>query len=299
MMTVPMKGEIAAWALPKENIPFRLTWNEPIEFDRIDITVPHDLRIVELLNVGKHRIAAERAVIYEVKSVSDAPMYFGGVVQVKRIPRKLATQRKINLRFSFKSKVIREVSLEARIFRPLVKVLDAPKSITLTAGEKHEIPMSMRYTGFGDVKISVQGIINGQLVTKGQYFVYEIMERIVKLGIEMDMKRHKELKRRIRVTPAFVRGVTQQIINMINQRTGETKFNEMVDEMRELLKTVSYERTLSEALNSRVEDVILGMVLDLKSRNPTGNVRLASGETSVEAAFATSAENLTIRVRYE
>jgi hypothetical protein len=292
-----ISSSIASWALPKEPIPFNASWNKPFDFDRVEVLVPKDIEIVELLNVEEYTVNESGAVFHRVKSVPEAPIYFGGVVRTKRIPRKLTTARRVVIRFSLKSKTVREVTLQARVFRPRVELIDAPKSLVMSEKGGHEIPVRMKYRGFGDVTIKIQGIINGRRVTTGKSSVSRTTKKIIQMGMEWTKDESKRRGIKVKRAEESTKEATRQTLELLEKGMSKAEFLEIADDIKKLADNASYKQKLAEALNARIEDMIVGVISDLKSRNPTRNVSLTSPETEVEASLKAS-ENLVIRIKY-
>jgi len=291
-----VESHIVAWALPKEEIPFRVTWSGPLEFDRIEVEVPDDMEIKELVNVGRHKIIGKIAEIYEVKQAKDVPNYFGSVVSSKGIYDELKVSKPIHVRFYKLSEIVHQVQLEARIFRPLLEVIEAPDKIVLVEGKRQELPLIMRYIGFGDIKIAIEGTLRGRLVTRGRSFIYELLKRLAKVGLIVDENTRKELRDRVSISPEFVKKTTQEILGILQQPPEEIE--EMVQELRKMLAEESVKQAIEEILYARVEDMVLSMVIDLLDRHPVDNVRLAYGETAVEAVLQAPVETLELHVHY-
>lgn len=293
-----MQLEIAPWALPRESIPFRVTWVEPFDYDRIELSVSKDMKISELLNVGKHTIDESNATIYEVKKVPNSPSYFGGAVQSKRIPRKLKTTRIIDVRFVLHSKLVRTETLEANIFRPWIQVTNAPKSIELDPSRIQEIPISMHYVGFGDISIRIRGRMRGELVTRNKSIAYELTKGILEYEREIEASKRGRLTERTHVSPQSVSIRTRKMLELLENPPSEAELLETIEDLRDDLSNQKLRKSMSDALNSRIEELLLGMALDMKSRHPSGNVSLANAQTSVDAALATQTEELQVTVRY-
>ncbi len=51
MKKIKFKTYIAPWVLPNEDIPAHLIWDKDFEFNHIEIYLPEDIKLKEILNV--------------------------------------------------------------------------------------------------------------------------------------------------------------------------------------------------------------------------------------------------------
>lgn len=304
-----IKGYIAPWALPEENIPIHIEWAKDMSFDEIRIQIPDDFRFVDFLNVGEVKIIGSRATISEViePTSPDASVYFGFVVSSTGIYDKLKIAKKILIEFLHKDRIIKSLNLYARIFRPNLEVVDAIEKIELTdEHEKWEIPMHLKYIGFGDIRLTIEATLGGRIVSHGESIFYELLRRAWTadiLGDENKPKEKGEKKSAIHVEPAYIRELSEQLHRMIE--TGDlTGIREMITEddigsFESWLSDIKTKDRYMEVIYSRIEDLLLDLLLDLLERYPTDNVKLANVQTKIRTKIDLPLEVIKIRLKYK
>lgn len=297
MLSAQVQSNIVPWVLPREDIPFSVRWTDKIDYDKIVVEVQPDMQIKELVNVGRHDLSSTQASIYEVKEALNSPQYFGGVIATKGITKELKEAKDVTIKFYREGLIIHQETLQARIFRPLLELLEFPAKITLK-DERATVPLTVRYVGFGDVNLHVLGYIGGRIVTHGKSLVHDLMKRMIKEGIECDETQKNELRTRAYVSADTVREVSQEILRIIKQPADDPELKELVSQMRELFADERLKQTMEEIVYAKVEDMLLSMIIDLYARRPVGNVKLAHGSTTIEALLSAPMELLTLRIEY-
>lgn len=58
-----IKGYIPRWALPRENIPVNVEWQNDVNYDEIRIIKPDDFNFVDFLNVENVKISGNVATV--------------------------------------------------------------------------------------------------------------------------------------------------------------------------------------------------------------------------------------------
>ncbi len=303
-----VKSYIVPWALSGENIPIHIEWAKNMRFDQIHIKIPDDFRFVDFLNVDKVNIIGSRATISKlIESTSpDAPLYFGFVISSTRIYDKLKIAKKVLVEFLYGDEIIKSLKLYARIFRPTLKVIDAIEKIELIGEQvKWKIPLHLKYIGFGDIRLKIEAKIGGRIVSQGESIIYELLRRAWAADIFSDkniQKGKEEKKRDIRVEPTFIQEISEHLQKRIE--TGdlydifEMMGEEDVEDFKRWLSDVKTKDRFMEVIYSRIEDLLLDLLIDLLERHPTDNVRLASAQTKIKTKIELPIENINIRLKY-
>jgi hypothetical protein len=164
-----IKTDIVPWALPKEDIPFSVTWPNNLNFDKIDISVDTGLKITKIVNVLEHGPWLSQSItIKKLKRAENGPNYFGATVVLDTIPNELKISKEIRLGFYQRTEIVSEQKIRAQIFRPRLEIVECPTQINITHKEDQEISLVMKYSGFGDVNMQIVGrTLSGKVVTKG------------------------------------------------------------------------------------------------------------------------------------
>lgn len=301
-----VKGYIVPWTLPRENIPIHLKLPKDVSFDEIHIEIPNDFRFVDFLNVEEVKIMGQIAKIIKIikpKSV-DTPHYFGFVVTSTVIPNKLKIARNIMVKIRHNNKVVDKLKLNARIFRPLLEVTDAPKKIELTdVWQKFELPIHLKYVGFGDIRLKIEAEIRGRIVSHGESLIYELLRRLWLSDIFI--KKQSEEKREkgeIYVEPPYLQKLSEELVKKIESSNMSDIFR-MIDEkdikeFKRWLSDVKTKNKFMDIVYSRIEDLLLDLLTDLLEKHPTDSVKLANARTKIKTKIELPVEVIKIRVMY-
>ena len=104
--------------------------------------------------------------ISRLNNVKQITSYFGFMLSSKDIFDEVKVSKKVSIRFYKNESLLNEQNIIARIFRPLIEVVSASNEIIFEKNKKSEIPLSLRYRGFGDIHLGIRGESGGRIVTK-------------------------------------------------------------------------------------------------------------------------------------
>lgn len=304
-------GYIVPWALPNEKIPLHVTWSRDVSFDKIRVKLPSSFKVVDILNVDEAVVRENEVIIKKVKPFTKGvPSYFGLVIHCPTIFKELGVARKISIEFLRKEETFYCLELYARIFRPYLEVMKIPEEVELfDRPEKNKLPLHLRYSGFGDIEVNIEGRIHGKIVSIGESIVYELLRRlwladiVEKSAEEPDRTIDKEKERRKRelwVDPAYIRTVAQRLEEKIEEGTvpAEELDAEAIADLREWLSDVKAKDRFMEILFEKTETMLLDLLVDLFERNPTDNVKLTNARTMIRTRIKAPITQLDIAVRY-
>ncbi len=154
---------IGPWALPNEEIPAHIIWNVDFDFDFIKIFFPEKIKLIDILNVGHYHKEKNTVSLFksEIKRI-DFPKYFGFIVTYTFMDfDKLKLFKDIKIEFYKDDKIIFEIILTAKIFRPKLVNKSEIGPIILTDGELNfTIPLNLECRGFGFIDIKLKALIN-------------------------------------------------------------------------------------------------------------------------------------------
>ena len=302
---------IAPWALPKEPIPLYVMWSPSLQFHKILVRIPKGFDIAELLNVESHDIYKDKegstmVEISEVKTTrrENIPHFFGLVIHLNEDPAKIVNItyiRKVDVAFLDEAgNAIRCFSVFARIFRPLIEVINAPKIIEVERDEI-KIPLHLKYIGFGDILLEIKGEIGGELLSKGDAIAYEVIRRLLQQGIE-ETRRVKGVSE-IHVSPKFVKELTKKVWEILKERRlpptllRTDKEIEILDEITSYIEK-NYEE-FAEMMYSRISEMLVTLLLDLLKRHPVDTVSLADSETNFLTKIEAPITDIKLIIKYK
>lgn len=297
---------IAPWVLPNEDIPLHVTWPKSGQFDRVHVTISEDLKVVDVLNVDEVKVEDNIITVKPRKTVAGTPNYFGIILRASKIYEELKVAKKIIIEFLHENAIVSHHELYARIFRPYLEIVRAPKRIELLDEERtRTLPLYLRYVGFGDVQMKIEARIGGRIVSYGESIIYELLRRLMLSGLfeEPSTREEEDVKGRKKelwISPDYVREMAEKLQESIETGTipVEEIDPEAIEEIRRWLSEMRTQEKLSEVLYSRVEDILLGLLVDLLDRHPTDNVKLSDARTMIRTKIQAPIENVTMRLRY-
>ena len=302
-----IRGTIVPWALPREKIPVYVELPKDLVFNEIHIRISSDFEFVDFLNIEE--VVVEKEVAKVTKLIrpksEEAPVYFGFVVIYTKIPEKLKIAKEIIVEFLRNGKVIKDLKLIARIFRPKIEVINVIEKIELNdEHEKFKAPINLKYIGFGDIKLRIEAEIRGRIVSYGESIIYELLRRLWLFDVfSMEGGKEKEeRKKRIHVEPDFIREISEQLEKKIESGdiSGVLALidKEDIEDFKRWLSDVKNREKFMEVMYTRIEDLLLDLLADLLERNPTESVKLASTRTKIKAKIELPVEIITIRLKY-
>ena len=295
-----ISGHIVPWALPKEEIPFHVTWPHDFHFDTARITLSNNLELKEMLNIQSYDISNNIIEVTEIrKSQVSNISYFGGVITTSDIGNELKRAEKILIEFLENGKTKDSIELIARIFRPLLEVTEYPSIITLTDGVQ-QMPIKLRFTGFGDINIKMESKISGNIVSERQTMIQEIIRRFWLSGLLDEEDNTNETKKLdLAISPEYVKEMSVELEKFVSE--GGLDVEGLTPEDKEKVKNwFADERKKSEyvsILYKRVSNLLIDIVAELISTNLSENVRLDS-RSKVRAKIKTPWENMQIAISY-
>lgn len=298
---------IAPWSLPKEEIPVNLKFPKNMVFDKVTITIPEELNFVNFFNVEKLSTTKNFACIKKIITTKStiSPCYFGFTVALNEIPKKLKSSKKIVIKIWHNNRILEFLNINAKIFRPKLEVTDIIEKVELTDdNEKYKVPMNLKYVGFGDIQLKIEGEIEGKLVSQGESIIYEILRRIWLLDSQGELTtKNKAQNNNFHVKQKVIHELTDDIEKKINE--GDISgISDIIDEpdIESFTKWFENPQTKEKFLNviyTRVEDIFLDLLTEVVGKNPTDNVRLANSQTNIRAKLNSHIEYINTRLRYK
>lgn len=308
-----IESYIVPWALPSEEIPIRIEIPRDIIFDKIRITIPSDFIFNDFLNVAEVNVTENIAEIPElIKTKSlETPVYFGFVVSSTNIPEKLKTSKGIWVELLLNNNVIESKKLNAHIFRPKLEVTDINKRIELTDDvNEYEVPMDIKYVGFGDIKLKIEGEIEdkikGKIISESESIVNELLRRIWIDSQEETNAEKIENNKKVRIE-GIEESVIQELIDKIEEKVMKGDISGLSDligeedteSFKELFSNKEAKTKFLNVVYTRVEDIFISLLSELFETHPTDNVKLANSQTNIKVKIESHITSITTRLLYK
>lgn len=295
--------EIAPWALPKEEITLYVKLKKNTPFSKISINLPTCLEIKGYINVNKYKQNKNNLDIFDIgRSSVSKHDYFGVIVASIEPSKELAVKSKISVTLTEESGKLTEVETYARIFRPLLEIDQIPQQISLNDVEETTLPIHLKFKGFGDVSISIEGDIGGSLVSEGgRSIIDRLFHRYLREGLfdaEIDHPDENEVTidktKLIRAFDEF-----KLKLKDAEYRKNLEQDKEITSEAIEWLKSfeASKQEKFMNALYDTMEGYMIKKLTDIFARNVSRHLQIDSG-TNIIAEIKAQLTNLQIRIFY-
>lgn len=304
LRTEGFKTCIAPWVLPREDIPINIELPQDLDFDKIHIKIPDDFEFVDFFNVENVTVYEDNAAIIDgiIKAkLQNTPLYFGFVVSSKEIPENLKTSRKIFVEIISGPNIIKKIELKARIFRPKLEITDIVESIELTDDEdEYKVPMNLKYIGFGDIQIKIQGEIQGKIVSQGESIIDELLRRIYSEVQQNTKPEINENKDNLQFDSETIKRITGEI----EKKVIYGDIREIIDDsdsesFEQYFKDAKTKNEFLKIVYTRLEDILFNMLTEILDRHPTDNVMLTNSKTNITTKIDSMIENITTKVLYK
>lgn len=168
VMSDKIETEIPAWVLPKEEITFYVKIRNDVDFSKIQINIPDCFEIKDLINVLEQNSIGN---MLEVSKIGRTELskkdYFGVTVASKEPFDDLAVEKEIKIKLIETNGSESSISTFVRVFRPHLEIDQMPEQISLNDVDETNLPIHLKFKGFGDISIRIEGSIGGSLVSEG------------------------------------------------------------------------------------------------------------------------------------
>lgn len=297
---------IAPWALPREEIPIHIRISKEItpRLKNIKIDLPDCFKLVDMINVVKHNISDNILTIQLIGKAKKSDYdYFGVVIASIEPFQELKKQIPINIEFEYYDGAHEKCIKNARIFRPELKFESVPEKIILKDAQKTEtkIPVNMKFTGFGKIKIRSECKIGGEIVSIGTSLLDEIVRRIVTEGI---FPKDEKIDKGVTIDQNYIEQVVTELrdnyqTNKDLQRIiDEQKFKKSeINQMYRFSKE-NQEKIIAMYYKRSVEGHLVQIVSEILKRNLSNNSQIES-PTAIDTSIKLPSTNVTIIFYYK
>ena len=287
------------WALPEEELPVhvKIEKESTVKIKDVVIYLPQDLRLADTINIEDYETKDGRMVVRNIGKITSSAYDYFGIVVASKITNALKKQIPIHFRFNFHDGTFEEHKTYARIFRPLLQVTECPQKIILTDKSSHKItiPISLKFTGFGDIRLRCECQIGGKIVSKGTFMIDEILSRIIEAE-SIDVPENGNIK----VDPEYV----SQLANDVRKMLGEEGIGKLLRKHGHDIRTEAQNMTQSEResfmsiLYKNIENYVINILSDILRRNISSQLQLES-QVSIYTQIKLPVTNVTIKIYYE
>ena len=227
--------------------------------------------------------------------------YFGVAVATLEPFKELKKEVPILVELERLDGTVQRVTEHVRIFRPLLRVGDTPEEIVIRDGngQTPQLPIRLRYDGFGDVKMSVECTIQGRVVSSGSSMLDEAMRRVIRECVAAD---DADRDGTAQTSPEYVE---QTVSDMKAELDNDEALRGMLERLRldeesaNLLLDLSAEskERFMAVIHKTVETHMAQIISDILSRNPSDNLQMES--TSIRTKIRLPTTQVALKLSYE
>ena len=295
--------EIPPWALPQEEITLYVKVKKNLKISKIIIQMPECFEIKDFINVEKFKQYKNQIHVLRMGNLPFSNYdYFGVTAATKKPFNDLAVESKIFITLIESDNTTTRVETYARIFRPLLVIDKIPEQISLNDVEETTLPIHLKFKGFGDISIRIEGNIGGTLVSEGGVSVIDrLFHGFLREGI-FDAELGKNNDRGIEINKTeLVRAFDDFKIKLKDTEYMKNLENDkdITKEAIEWLKSFE-EREQEKFMNvlyGTMEGYMIKKITDIFERHVSRHLQLDSG-TNIIAEIKTKLTNLQIRIFY-
>lgn len=290
---------IAPWALAKEKIPIHMVWESESPYDLIRVHLPQKFEVHEFFNVDKYLIEDSTILIKKLRTQN----YFGLVVYSTEVYKQVLTRKEIIVEFLSRGEVKYSHSFEARIIRPLLEVIEAPKKIVVKEGidRRRLINLSVKYFGLGRARIKIEASHMGVIISHTESLYYQILKRMIDRKIFLGIPPEESValrKEEIQIDPEALIKLSEEMVERMRRGVIPPDLDqEAIREFNEWLKNLDNVNKLMKMIFSEIEHLMIGAILYYLDRHPSEDIELMYGTT--KTTFRSRVKKITIIIRYK
>ena len=296
--------EIPSWVLPTEEITFYVKIKNEVDFSKIQINIPDCFEIKGFINVLEHNTFGNMLEVFQIgRSKLSEKDYFGVTVASKEPFEDLAVEREVKIKLIEPNGNESDISTFVRIFRPSLEIDQIPEQISLNDVDETNLPMHLKFKGFGDISIRIEGSIGGSLVSEGGRSVMDrlfhgfLKEGLFDENLE-DIDEQGIIIDKTKLVRAFDEFKTKlQDVEYIKELEQD---KEITQEAIEWLK--SFDETeqgkFMNVLYDTMEGYMIKKLTDIFARNVSRHLQIDSG-TNIIAEIKAKLTELHITIFYK
>lgn len=183
-----------------------------------------------------------------------------------------------------------------------MEINQIPTKISIIENEETVLPIHLKYQGFGDVSIRIEGTIGGDIVTEGGRMLMDtVFYGLMKEGI-VDEEYKEKTESGIVVNKEKLLNLIDEFKDQLKDPAYIEKFEkdkEVTQESVEWLKSFNEgeQEKFMNVLYDTVETYLIKKITDLVSKNVSNKTHLDSG-TKISTTIQTQITNLHMKIFY-
>lgn len=270
-----------------------LLWEPTFEPSRIQIDLPSDLTLKELLNVDSFRTRDSTRVTIDKLKTSN---FFGLVVSHDMVPQEQHLRREIVVQLFSEEEKVYSHTFVTNIYRPLLSVVGCPSSVAISGDIVSPLRISLKLSGFGTIQIRTEISVGGEFVERSEPLYEEMVRRMI---TTLDLgKTAAETSSPIRIDPLYLERKAKESVEKMERGIFPLDLDEEdLKEFRAWLTDPGNKESVMSLIVRQIETLVVDSLLFYLERYPGDNIELAQGTPRMFIEKATQAVKLRFRYR--
>lgn len=295
--------EIPKWALPREEVTFYVKIRKDVRFTKFVVTIPKGFEMKGKINVGRYRQNKNIVEILDVcKSTFSEKDYFGITIASIKPFENLASQHRIAISMVDVKGEETKIQEFVRVFRPYLSVEHIPQEVTLKDGEGATLPVHLKFSGFGDIFIKIDGTVGSTLVSSGERSVMDrLFQSFLRKG-DFNQESGTSIDQRIQINKAKL---TREIEVFKTKLRDPEYLNSLMqdrninDEAINFLKGLknTEQKEFMEIVYGTIEGHMIKQLTDIFARNVGIHSQMDS-HTNIITEIKAELTNLVLEITY-
>ena len=302
MQAFKYKVTCPRWALPSEEVPIHVQLDKGLTplLQSVNVTLHESLAFKNFINLTDYNRGGQALTIDSIgKSTRSEYDYFGFAVATTFPFEELKKAVPIKIKFNYHDGTSETYTEHARIFRPLLELGESPGRITITDSNANrlELPIALKFSGFGQIKIKAECKIGGRIVSCASSMLAEIIRKAAQDGTA---PAGGGPETGVGANPDYVEKTATQISALLQSRGKPAKIPDnpgggYADALRELGQEPR-EKFMGMLYNT-VEACMTPAISEILDRNVGAN--LAMEPTRIHARIDLPVTKVTVRLLYK
>ena len=257
------------------------------------------MKLKDIINISEYKYDNNLLTVHQCEQAPSSTFdYFGFVVATTELQQELQKEVKIPIVFQYHDETVDELFAVAKVFRPKLEVEYVPNELILTddVTKLPTLSIGLRFSGFGNIVVNVEGSVNGQVVTIDDSLWDEVLRQIydaapdiveIDTGIDSDVGHANFLSNEFR---KFIKsGDAERMV------TGRATPDE-VDGILQNLGINEREKILN-VFYSTIDGYLSKYILDIIGKNPSNNIKLES-KAKIHTQLGMKIVSLALKITY-
>ena len=187
MLAFKYKVTCPRWALPAEEVPIHVQFDKSVTplLQSVNVTLHESLEFRDFINLTDYERNGRALTIKSIgKSTLSDYDFLGFAVATVSPFGDLKRMVPVKIKFNYRDGTSEKHIEHARIFRPLLELDASPDRVVITDENEGrlELPIAMKSSGFGQIKVTAVCTIGGRVVSHTPSLPNETVREIVKNG---------------------------------------------------------------------------------------------------------------------